>query len=131
MYTGTPYPFYPIKNGIVEVEEVLCDGVNLSEGGHTLYEVDKLVGIPINTEWLGRCGFELFNRELLYVRKYHTQGELMLFSTDSPVGKSNGFPTGKFYYMFSGIAHFIDYVHQLQNLYFALTGEELTVKEQA
>lgn len=26
-------------------------------------------------------------------------------------------------------AHYIKYVHQLQNLYFALVGEELTIKE--
>lgn len=99
----------------------------LNEG----YSEDDMTPIPLTPEWLERCGFEAFNNEGIYARKFHAQGELILFSTDSPVAKSNDFPPGKIYYMFSSVAHFIDHLHQLQNLYFALTGEELTIKEPA
>jgi hypothetical protein len=79
-------------------------------------------GIPLTEEWLIKFGFEkhhgmwqpkyfesnhpgLFYVELFENEKYHLSGP----------------DTGK-------CSVPIEYVHQLQNLYFALTGEELTLK---
>lgn len=126
-----------IGNKVISTTHNLLDatvsGIMPTSGIITLKEVstydtaNKLNPIPLTPEWLERCGFEFFNKEGIYVRKIHAQGELMLFSTDSPVAQSNNFPPGKFYYIFSGVAHFIEYLHQLQNLYHALTGEELII----
>jgi len=77
--------------------------------------------IPLSPEWLERCGFEkrektedgeywgIFNFTLIYAR--HDE---------------DGY--GWFLNGYHNDCH-IEYVHQLQNLYFALTGEELTLKE--
>jgi len=77
--------------------------------------------IPLTEEWLKRLGFE----KLTY--------------------KSKGFKSDSYSYTggpslivhFDGVRLSVNfwqgnekrYVHQLQNLYFALTGEELTIKE--
>src|SRR5690349_5830161 len=86
----------------VDTGKVKCDFVTA--------DLFNLEYIPLIPEWLERCGFESFNNQGCYARKIHAQGELMLFSTDSPVAQSNDFPPGKFYYMFSGVAHFIDHL---------------------
>lgn len=80
--------------------------------------------IPLTPEWLERCG--LVNNEIMpsyklhmAVRPYQTAiqgvfpGEWQVTLIDAvpyPIGQT------------------IKYVHQLQNLYFALTGEELQIK---
>jgi hypothetical protein len=63
--------------------------------------------IPLTPEWLERMGFE-FNADEGY------------FSYELP-NKPQGIDRIK---VGNGV-----YVHQLQNLYFALTGEELTIKD--
>lgn len=72
--------------------------------------------IPLTEEWLVRMGFE----------KYSDGGELKGIDCFYCKGKLKGaisLPN----FMFNGFIQ-IKHVHQLQNLYFALTGEELTIK---
>ena len=76
--------------------------------------------IPLTEEWLIKFGFDkaginVFRWYKKSGRNYHT------FHLNQ---KSS---IGTFYYSRSRIQ--INYVHQFQNLYFALTGEELTIKE--
>lgn len=67
--------------------------------------------IPISEDWLSQLGFVLeFN--------YYDKGILSY----SKVYKI-------FYYDGEMLETNVQYVHQLQNLYFALTGSELTIKE--
>jgi hypothetical protein len=91
--------------------------------------------IPLTEEWLLRFGFkkethagtDLFLIPLKIVAGqtlkgfclYFTEDEWDLSFTDYYTGKEKTelFPYG------------LKYVHQLQNLYFALTGEELTIKQ--
>lgn len=72
--------------------------------------------IPLTPEWLERMGFEKFGN------RYGLGDE----SIDFGIDQENSF----FYWNQSEIPDVqLKYVHQLQNLYFALTGEELTIKE--
>lgn len=71
---------------------------------------DNFNPIPLTEEWLKKFGFE-FNQ---YWNAYH-------------MGR---FKLNKGWYLCDVVYDVaIKYVHQLQNLYFALTGEELTLKK--
>lgn len=122
-YTGKPYSSYPLVDGIVEVEEVLRDGVNRSQGDLTLYESENLKGISLSPEWLERCGFEKDTRNV-WLRRIDEYSLLGIY------------PDGK--YEFIDITNGesvkswdnrIEFVHQLQGFYLDHTGIELTIKE--
>lgn len=68
--------------------------------------------IPLTEEILLKCGFKLAIDENIYT--LHDTIEL----TQTDYGNS-------FYFMGNFIKSDIKHLHQLQNLYFALTGEEL------
>jgi hypothetical protein len=124
-YTGAQYPFYPLKDGVVQVEEVLSAGVNRSQGDSTLYEADKLEGIPLNPEWLERMEFNRFADG-----SYHRPAMFTWRVLYDAYEKAASYCTGT-YPELGHRVHLnvrIESVHQLQNLYFALTGEELTIK---
>lgn len=84
------------------------------------YALNDLEPIPLTPEWLERCGFEIPVDNGFFVRV--ARGVVCIKLTDI------GLPIVRI-----GEMHFtnIKYLHQLQNLYFALTGEELTLKEPA
>ena len=88
---------------------------------HAIKQEDFFQGIPITEEWLIRFGFE----------KYDVMGEncffcflekdkflFDLYLRDNKIKVS-------FYNLDWDRAFELDYIHQLQNLYFAITGEEL------
>ena len=81
---------------------------------------DNLQPIPLTVEWLLKFGFE---KSGLWTYVIELQGNLKLVYYLGEKGWSIGF---KSYSDFSNLY----YVHQLQNLYFALTGKELTIKKQ-
>ena len=71
--------------------------------------------IPLTTKWLEKFGFPLMNGRLYEKGRFAIK------------------PMGNEWVVFWGLKDILypkDFcVHQLQNLYFALTGEELTIKE--
>lgn len=75
--------------------------------------------IPLTPEWLERFGFEVYGSEPYW--KY-ADGINGMF-------KNNRFRL--FTFQTHGDYVPVDYVHQLQNLYFALTGQELELKEKS
>ena len=82
--------------------------------------VDSIEPIPLTEEWLLKFGFELDEEDDgFFKRKIKTsvneKSECLVFIYES-------------YYQVE-VAE-INHVHQLQNLYFALTGEELTLKDE-
>jgi hypothetical protein len=91
------------------------DGVNIDDiyqidDGYSLYLIDKhnnAKGIPLTEEWLKKFGFDGWDI-----------GNYTMILTN-----------GNFFEFGNIIAQNIKYVHQLQNLYFALTNEELTIIE--
>lgn len=103
-----------VSNGEVEFQLTSKD----------IYHLDVYVNrviakpIPITPEWLERFGFEKvgtwwqFDIEPNQCSLYSVEGKYVdLFAYSDEVGKT------------------CKYVHQLQNLIFALTGEEITFKD--
>jgi hypothetical protein len=85
----------------------------------------KLEPIPLTEEWLFKFGFEkthLFDT-VLYISNtnFHISFNNSIYQLNYKENpKSHWLPVCKD----------LKYIHQLQNLYFALTGEELTIKQQ-
>jgi hypothetical protein len=81
------------------------------------YKPIEISGIPLTEEWLLKFGFH-YSEKGFYWKNWGTNGFQTL---DYDTGyKRFRFELGQYYYKV------LDYVHQLQNLYYALTGEELT-----
>jgi hypothetical protein len=77
--------------------------------------------IPLNPEWLERCGFKRMNAGWI-----NGSGSMSFYDKDSQAG--NGFYEME--YGTRGCSAVFIYLHQLQNLYYSLTGEELTVNNE-
>ncbi len=69
--------------------------------------------IPLTEEWLLKFGFDRNGKKLTFWKIDLVEDEEGIFSFDE-----------------SRIYIDVKYVHQLQNLYFALVGEELTIKSE-
>lgn len=102
---------FPSSTGIVSV----TDKVN------TYTQFDEFIApIPLTEEWLLRFGFEKKDSDVTRYEKRELMMEYIF---------------GKWYarlcvnYQDSVLVTKVEYVHQLQNLVFALTGEELTLKD--
>jgi hypothetical protein len=113
-YDGKKVP----DNGIKEVDYRLFEDV-IDDPGH-------FDGISLTPEWLEGLDFKKYTGT--------TGKEIYKF----PVGRLAIYKTGDDYTVGvfdfdGGYLHLVSlqYVHQLQNLYFALTGEELSIKQTA
>jgi hypothetical protein len=99
------------------------------ESDEGIEHFDEFEGIPITEEWLFKFGFHLrdgfSNTFKLNLEKHQYDcSEITYSEKEGLLRFSNGKEKGT-----TLIPH-IKHVHQLQNLYFALTGEELTIKQQ-
>jgi hypothetical protein len=77
--------------------------------------------IPLTEEWLFKCGLHERNYNDVYAKnyvQYHKGSNTFYYIIDF-------FHNDESY--IENITKVIKYVHQLQNLYFALTGEELCI----
>lgn len=73
--------------------------------------------IPITTEILEKAGFEVREQKNWYFKKPNAQSQTMeLFIDDSGCHYADG-----------AFSPELTYLHQLQNLYFSLVGEELQI----
>ena len=80
--------------------------------------IDEFIPITLTEEWLLKFGFEKDGEDLILDTNLFL---LVSYNDDEFVHlKSNHLET----------ITSVKYVHQLQNLYFALTGEELTFKSE-
>ena len=99
----------------IEGEIQIQNGWEIDEGNETH-------PIPLTEEWLERFGFKLPAHSWIG-DKFHL----------SEYGEGSKHPNGGVWVVAmnknNAIIAEIQYVHQLQNLYFALVGEELTIKE--
>ena len=82
------------------------------------HDLDYAKPIPLTEEWLLKFGFDEITPKY-YVLNIDENNSFTYYYT---------FSGGFWHFEFEGISIKIKYVHQLQNLYFALTGEELTIK---
>lgn len=76
--------------------------------------IEYLEPIPLTDEWLIKAGFE---RQKQYMGRVYNKSIMQLQNEDD--GWVDGYDT---------VIPLTKYVHQLQNLYFALTGKELDIK---
>lgn len=109
--------------------------VGLTENNVVSYVIDRskfplangwaIEPLPLTEEWLLQFGFEKQHKELSHLSPLNLPETFNL--PNSPFSYSQGkliLTTGT-----GDFCVYIEYVHQLQNLYFALTGEELTFKQ--
>lgn len=115
-FTPGPDDFDEIIVGAInDIDKVVLDNQN------NIYQYDYLYPIPITAEWLLKLGFK-WNADdkrhfiqignTLYI-EYDTDLDYFI----APESWAGSRPWNA-----------VNHVHQLQNLYFALTGEELTIK---
>jgi hypothetical protein len=106
-------PNFPMQVTCIYKDEILCDFEG-NEGDMWEFDPKDLNGIPLTEEWLKKFGFEKDGPHWYW------------FST-----KDRFTDIGYSYSIEEEVIEFHDlkvpikYVHQLQNLYFALTGKEL------
>lgn len=104
---------------VVSIETDYEKGVALSDGFNNVYGFDEILPIPLTPELLEACGFEKgielqdFNGVYNYYQNGKVQGNFYR--------NSNTFHPE--WDKFATLKH----LHQLQNLYFALTQTELTI----
>lgn len=105
-------------------------GLDIGPKGMPIYlEWSKFEPIPLTTEILGKCGFEKQGGTWFFIEYFTdcmeaaekcgvtinlTTGRCFIFQNDEEEGADGAY-----------LKHRIEHLHQLQNLYFALTGEEL------
>jgi len=81
------------------------------------WEMKDFKPIPLTEEWLLKFGFKKFENYEIY-----NKGDFQCDKTQ-PEQEEEGY-----WFFIEGYAVNIKYVHQLQNLYFVLCGEELIIK---
>ena len=87
-----------------EFEQITIDHLNCLNSGRCEYDP-----ITLTEEWLLKFGFEKSESKFYYKKSFGVHLDFTAFNFQSCLWLSDN----------------IKYVHQLQNLYFALTGEEL------
>ncbi len=101
---------------------VSISGIDVIVTISVLSQHEDFEPIPLTEEWLLK--FDITQKEFdCYVLSDNYWGILIVFDEEKDLWNVNV----RDEYSISEIKH----VHQLQNLYFALTGEELTIKEVA
>lgn len=110
----------------------------ISKRNTTGYATETLSPIPLTAEILEKVGFKkkLIGEDICYLKPYkrpldeHARHDIVLISFDAVSGgKTSIFAVAirEYYRDFQFAITSIKYVHQLQNLYFALTGQELEI----
>lgn len=111
------------------VNEIKESSVNISDLGRNMrviVQYEYVKPIPITAEWLERLGFS-FNRSVAVFDEF--QKENIVYMIWKNGRKDLGLDTNVVSY---GNKHIkCQFVHQLQNLYYALCGEELTLKTES
>ena len=109
---------YDVK--VIEIHHLGVQVCDLEETQDTweLY-TDRIKPIPLTEEWLEKFGFEKDENGLY---KLFNQSEVPILLNED----LNGWTCDGINFSINNT----QYVHQLQNLYFALKGEELTLKSE-
>lgn len=115
----------PEKRGVIS--SIIADDISFL--AHS-YNENLIEPITLTEEWLLSFGFDKITEltdgynKGMPIEKY-LYDKFYILNTDL---LNPNFGIG-LHYIWDGISLEIKYVHQLQNLYFALTGEELTLKQ--
>jgi hypothetical protein len=112
---GVNYKVWSICGGYIELDSEPLDH-------HTSLVLDKIEPIPLTEEWLLKFGFVIGSLKNCYFKAWGKNGvESIVYEYHYKGGFEYELGTHTF--------KVIEYVHQLQNLYFALTGNELIIKD--
>ena len=122
----------------IEIHGVsVFDAFNSSIGDIPLHCLEP---IPLTEEWLLKAGFELYDYEpneegdefpdFIYMSYKITPPEKLYYYTITNTPEDGGYFDFCIKVQFADyvMLNTLQYVHQLQNLYFALTGKELEFK---
>ena len=116
-WRGQGFPILAIKGDRVSFDK-------LNDGQYIWVMAENLKPIPLSPEIIEKCGFEKHkNSNDYWTIWYLKNGWRIQQAHNSEVSAS--VRSGLFYYSDDFVE--VEYLHQLQNLYFALTGEELEV----
>jgi hypothetical protein len=87
-----------------------------------LHLADIFTAIPITEEWLFKFGFEKQDKYWFFLRTHYANFDEFNYSIlfEKVTLEKNSIELG--------ICNTIKYIHQLQNLYFALTNTELQIQ---
>lgn len=111
---------------IVAVTGIHKDSIDFDGQYKGLMSVERFNPIPLTDDWISKLGFENSEKEF-GIGFYHPNTMLFeLYRKNKEFG---------YYYsvrhsnsMVYVLSEHLKYVHQLQNLYFCLTGQELIIK---
>jgi hypothetical protein len=111
---------------IIEIGHLSCVASDLEETQDTIEDYNRTKPIPLTEEWLYKFGFEDIDK------RDHDYNTYTDSNHDYYLQIDNRRKDGKYSILdnsFDDLRDFsmvdVIYVHQLQNMYFALTGEEL------
>ncbi|WP_312306591.1 hypothetical protein [Chryseobacterium sp.] len=109
-----------------EIKVINGSAIKYLENAQRLFQLFPFEPIELTEEWLLKMGFDL-----LHKGKFRNVYD---YSLDHRFGYSDNhglvYVDSALTFVGNSFSH-IKFVHQLQNLVFALTGEELTIKEQS
>lgn len=105
--------------------------IGLNNRFDILYDVEKIKPIPLTEEILLKCpeySIRLISKYKRIITFSNLKSDVCVFQQDSKVIRLFcDFRKNTFYIKYGTQKIYFKYLHQLQNLYHALTGEELTV----
>ena len=103
---------------------------NYSSGSIGCFYINRVTPLPLTEEWLVKFGFKTdgVTYDLQFPFVFHYGYRFSLYNTGNAVDfKRSGWAVRVFQSKQNIEIGRIQYVHQLQNLYFALTNTELTI----
>jgi hypothetical protein len=110
---------YVYNTELKQIDQVTCieeERVGLKNANLPYTPIGKIEPIPLTEQWLLDLGFE---------KKSFTYG---LGKLSICLRRSNGYENGRTYYnSWAIIDSMPEFVHQLQNLHYVLTGKELII----
>jgi hypothetical protein len=112
---------------VIEINHLACVVVDLEETQDTIEDYERTKPIPLTEEWLVNFGFVKQDYNMSGCDIYQLKNIIIMKSFINPERKLGITVKGISPPTWS--LKDLIYVHELQNLYFALTGEELVVKE--
>lgn len=111
---STPHPYY--GGGFKQVDEINEYGIGRTNGDSTMHDFEELSGIPLSPDLLERSGFVKDGDQ--WHKQYREGRRAFSLTYDGEV----------FTYQVSHAETLTVWdLHQLMNLFYALTGEELKI----
>lgn len=120
---GSIRPEEPVQ--INSIDKTIC------KAGEYLEGYESVNPIPLTEEWLIRMGFEIEKYPVYLTYKIWVGDFKLIYRVHNARKSTELWLEGNGAYDEYGEADLTDickYVHSLQNIYFALTGKELTIK---